>query len=315
MPAHKPLRPANVLAAIEYGEAHAGLTPMPRYYIANRQLGGALREVWTSTEPPHFERHDDVALCRTDTYLAGFVQTAVCKSSIEWTSQMLMRKVLRLVTERGYSRLLRFWNYVPAINRAHDGLEHYHRFCIGRHKAFIAHGCEIARDAPAATAVGHIAQTLAIFFIATNRPLVAIENPRQLSAYRYPRQYGPRSPSFARAVLSGDPRKGDAQLFLSGTASIVGHRSLHDNATAQTEETLLNIRVLIEQAERQCGALFDWNDAIALKVYLRNVADLARVKEMIAAVLPTTQTLFLQADICRSELKVEIEGVWNCRSA
>ena len=48
-----------------------------------------------------------------------------------------------------------------------------------------------------------------------------VENPRQVSAYRYPREYGPQSPTFARALLPPSPR---VPLLLSGTASIDGKR-------------------------------------------------------------------------------------------
>lgn len=310
VPVDAPWPAANVLAAIDYGESRAGGTPS--YLIGNRQLGDPVREIWTSHESVRSERHRDVMLCSTDSYMLGFAQSAVLEPSIEAATHALLRRFFGLMRERGYSRLLRVWNYIPDINRRDGGLDHYHRFCIGRHEAFIAGGCNIEHQAPAASAVGHGKQTLVIFFIATRNAFIAIENPRQVSAYRYPPAYGPRSPSFSRAVLSGDEHGAHAQLFVSGTASVVGHRSVHDDAASQTQETLRNLRALIKRAEQQSGAQIQWNDAAALKIYLRHAEDLPSVKEIVEAALPHPPALFLEADICRRELKVEIEGVWNC---
>lgn len=312
LPVEVALPAANVLATIDYGDSCVSVRTAPSYSIGNRQLGSPIREIWTSDEPVRFERHHDVMLCSTDSYLVGFAQSAALEPSIEAATHALLRRLFCLMRERAYSRLLRVWNYIPDINRHDGGLEHYHRFCIGRHEAFVADGCDIEREAPAASAVGHGKQTLAIFFIATRNAFIAIENPRQVSAYRYPPAYGPRSPSFSRAVLSSDERGAYGQLFVSGTASVIGHRSVHDDAAAQTEETLLNIRALIEGAQQQTGARIDWNDAAALKIYLRHAEDLPSVKEIVEAALPHTPALFLEADICRRELRVEIEGVWNC---
>src|SRR3546814_7354125 len=64
-----------------------------------------------------------------------------------------------------------------------------------------------------------------VYWLAARTPGTPVENPRQVSAYRYPRQYGPQQPSFARAML---PPPGSAMpLLLSGTASVVGHATAH----------------------------------------------------------------------------------------
>src|SRR5213082_3849534 len=55
--------------------------------------------------------------------------------------------------------------------------------------------------------------------------------------------YGSHSPLFSRATLLR--QSGGLALFISGTASIVGHTSLHVGDTvAQTRETLANIEAL-----------------------------------------------------------------------
>ena len=64
-----------------------------------------------------------------------------------------------------------------------------------------------------------------IYFLAGAHPAHILGNPRQVNAYDYPSLYGPRSPSFARASLYRSDSA--TQLFISGTASVVGHQSQH----------------------------------------------------------------------------------------
>jgi enamine deaminase RidA (YjgF/YER057c/UK114 family) len=141
---------------------------------------------------------------------------------------------------------------------------------------------------------------------------VFVENPRQVSAYHYPPQYGSHRPAFSRAALltQGDRRT----LFISGTASIVGHESLHvGDCAAQTRETLANIAALLEEANRvAAGTHFD-RGALAYKAYVRRSADLPVVQRELTSVLgPDAQIVYLQADICRQDLLVEIEATGIC---
>lgn len=309
---------SHVLATIDYGgiSAMPRVTGGPHFHVANRQLGStALIEMWTTDQSPVIERRERLTFCKTDIYMAGYLENPLnASSSLESAVNSSMQRLLELVREQRFARLLRVWNYVPAINSRENGLEQYQQFCLGRHDAFVGQGLNIPLDAPAATAVGGRAENLAIFFLATTEPVMSVENPRQISAFRYPQQYGPRSPSFSRALLT-KRKDGGEQLYVSGTASVVGHESRHKEVASQTEETLLNLRALIEQARRQHRSLLRWTDATTLKIYLRNAEDFEPVERIVAAAFPTTAALYLEADICRHELKVEIEGVWNCKKS
>ena len=78
------------------------------------------------------------------------------------------------------------------------------------------------------------------------RPGRSLENPRQVSAYCYSSDYGPKSPKFSRALAlaAGD----HGTIFISGTASITDAESRHrDDVAAQTEQTLDNIEALIAE--------------------------------------------------------------------
>ena len=100
-------------------------------------------------------------------------------------------------------------------------------------------------------------------------------------------------------------------LFISGTASIVGHRTLHEgDAAAQTRETLTNIEALLEETNRVTGARQFTLDALACKVYVRHPADLPVIEKELRGALGSaySRAVFLHADICRRDLAMEIEA-------
>jgi enamine deaminase RidA (YjgF/YER057c/UK114 family) len=136
----------------------------------------------------------------------------------------------------------------------------------------------------------------------------AIENPRQVSAYYYPSKYGPKSPTFSRAALLTEPA--GKTLLVSGTASIVGHESVHtDDVAAQTRETIVNINVLIAEANRLSGHPHYTADMLAYKVYVRNPQHLGTIAtELRTAVGHRATVTYLHADVCRRDLLVEIEA-------
>ena len=220
---------------------------------------------------------------------------------LERAAREAYRGALAGASRLGFPHLLRTWNVVPAINGPGEGLERYRRFCRGRAEAFEAHhGPGFERLLPASTAVGGPPGALVMWFLASEAAGEHRENPRQVSAYAYPRRYGPRSPSFARATRCRAGAPG-GRLLLSGTASIVGHLSVHPgNVAGQLDETLRNLELLLAPGERLA----------AVRVYVRHAADVgavrAAVERRLGAELPA---LYLRADICREELLVEIEAV------
>jgi enamine deaminase RidA (YjgF/YER057c/UK114 family) len=208
----------------------------------------------------------------------------------------------------GFPYLMRVWNFIPGINRETHGTERYRQFNVGRYESFAARGERAPEAAPAASAVGIGPGRLAVHFLASRvRPLL-IENPRQVSAYRYPSRYGPRSPTFSRASLTRVDRQ--ELLFVSGTASIVDHRSVHiGDVAAQTRECLANIAAVVERANLAASHTRYDLAALCYRIYVRQAADLATIRgEFERVVGARAPAQYLQADICRRELLVEIEA-------
>jgi len=230
------------------------------------------------------------------------------------------RTLFDVLDSLGMPHPLRIWNTVPAINAVQFGIERYRQFNIGRQRAFDACRRALTGGVPAACALGSIvpvagdaspAAPLAIHFLASRTPADPVENPRQVSAYHYPAEYGPRAPTFARAAAWSE---GDAApvLFVSGTASIVGHRTVHHgDVVAQTRETVANLAAVLEQAARQGHGPFSLAD-LSYRVYVRDAGDpdaLAAIERVLReAAGPGVRPLVVHADVCRDDLLVEIEA-------
>ncbi|NBB93686.1 MAG: pteridine-dependent deoxygenase [Gammaproteobacteria bacterium] len=218
--------------------------------------------------------------------------------------------LLAMADEAGCRQLLRAWNYLPAINAGEGDGERYRRFCLGRAAALEQAGYG-AGELCAGTAIGSDEPRLRIYLLCAPSAGVNIENPRQVSAYHYPRRYGPRSPSFARATALAGP-DGSALLMISGTASVVGHRTVHaGDAAAQLEELIRNLESLLAESagklDRPGLATFD--ETSLLRVYVRRAADWPAVERRLAERWPGVRLAGLRGDVCRSDLLVEIEAV------
>ncbi len=230
-------------------------------------------------------------------------------AALTHTTDQLYREIFSLMRETGFAHLWRTWNYLPDIHGAAGGLERYRQFNIGRQAAFDAEARAAEQHAPAACALGIGTEGLHIAFLAGRTAPIRLENPRQVSAYHYPRDYGPQSPTFSRAALISLPEA--SLLLISGTASIVGHESRHlGSVRAQTRETLANLSALLGEANAHRPEGFGFRlSQLSYRVYVRRPADADAVARELAVCLGSNLSLsFVQADVCRQELLVEIEA-------
>jgi len=231
-------------------------------------------------------------------------------TSLQRITAQAYAQVFAALDSLGYPNLLRVWNYFAEINGTTALGERYHEFNTARRQEFLLARRVIEGQVPAACALGSApGSPLVMYFLASTAAAHALENPRQLSAYRYPTEYGPDSPTFSRAVLA--TVLGGSCLYTSGTASILGHCTVHaGNAAAQTRESISNIVELVAQANRVSGAQRYSIEAMQFKAYVRHAADLEEIRAELAMLLPASCPItYLQADICRRELLVEIEAV------
>lgn len=305
----------HVLGVIAFGNQLAtGQVDYPSAWVDMPVLGASsVFEVWTSSEPVVLGKESGIASACSGEALFGCLDVQqMAGESLESATFRAYTGIFDFIDRSGYSHLLRIWNYFPGINANESGLERYRSFNIGRHEAFVAKGRVIGEQSvPAACALGSSGGHMIIYFLAGRQAGRSIENPRQTSAYNYPEQFGPRSPTFSRAMLVDFEHK----LFISGTASIVGHETLHaGDISNQTLETLANIRALLEQASPAAGEGGRAPRPL-LKVYLKHPEHLSVVRAKLAEEFGAeVQAIYLQADICRTDLLLEIEGVCTCQN-
>ena len=150
-----------------------------------------------------------------------------------------------------------------------------------------------------------------VIALCSRTPAIALENPRQTPAWQYPREFGPVSPGFSRGALL-DADSDTPRLLASGTASIIGHVSQHVGDTAaQLVESLANLEALLAEGSARSGRIFSFAGCEALRVYLRDPVDLSLAQAaIVSSGLPGARVVYLQGDVCRRELAVELEGVF-----
>jgi chorismate lyase/3-hydroxybenzoate synthase len=300
----------DVLVAVTYGSQ----APMPDDARCLRidlepLAGNACVEVWRGVGTVRVGTVGHVRYAEDGEHCAGWLSIEEnAAGNLADATEAAYSSVLRFHAESPYRHVWRMWNYVADINAGRGDEERYRQFCLGRARAFAKKLTDSpAIGYPAASAVGkrNSARTLEVCWVSSRSPGFTVENPRQVSAYAYPREYGPASPTFSRATVTSE-----RLLLVSGTASIVGHASIHaGDLGAQIDETFRNIDAIVERstAERLIRPAPLDRDSI-VKIYLRDTSKAATVaRELRRRLSPSVPVLLLAADICRSDLLVEIE--------
>ncbi|WP_432096586.1 FkbO/Hyg5 family chorismatase [Streptomyces sp. bgisy100] len=267
------------------------------------------RPVRTGTENGlHYAYNDDYLFC------AGHIPEQELYTD---ATRAAYAAAFDLVERLGHQSVFRMWNLIGRINEPNgEGLEVYRDFCRGRAQAFEQYTAQ-GRDMPSATGIGSLGGGVAFYFLASRTGTrVNIENPRQVPAYNYPVEYGPKSPSFARATHLAPRGAGPDEnlLYISGTAGILGHQTVHaDSVDKQCQVALENIERLISAsnlAQHGISRGYELSDLSQVKVYVRHPEHLARVRQACEeAFHPSADIAWFTVDICRSDLLVEIEGV------
>jgi chorismate lyase/3-hydroxybenzoate synthase len=294
---------SDVLAIIGFGQAMPAPADPRVLRVGLEPLQPGLLEVWRSPTPVTCGRADDLRWSSDGEHLFFAIEVdEAVHGGIVGATEHAYHSINAFVAASATPHVLRLWNYLDAINLGDGDAERYRLFCDGRARGMRGFA---QPGYPAASAIGRQdgRRVLQVYGLAGRQPGKSIENPRQLSAWRYPRQYGPTAPTFARGMLTPT-----SQLLISGTAAVVGHASRHDdNVVAQLDETLANLDSLLRQAG---AAEPHFGGGSCLKVYLRDPANADLIIHTLRAHAPALgEMLVLAGDICRTELLVEIDGV------
>lgn len=226
----------------------------------------------------------------------------------------------------GFENVVRTWLYLGGITGPEAGTSRYQE--MNRARSDFYNGIQFGRSLrvgpgrhrafPASTGIGTARPgglVMSCMALETEREdvfLQPLENPQQVSAYEYEPKYSPHTPKFSRgmALVVGDY----LTTWISGTASIVNSESRHaGNVEAQTEQTIDNIERLIaaENFSRHGihGAGATLADLAKIRVYLKRPEDFLKCRAICERRFGPVPAIYVAADVCRSDLLVEIEGV------
>lgn len=260
------------------------------------------------------------------TQLSGIVPPPTATTAYDQTKEAFDEVANRL--ERAgtsFNDVVRTWLYQGGITEDEDGIERYRELNRARTDFFaeqesqgrmaIRRGDSIFY--PASTGIGMAGRGLAVSCLAlqtqrTDVHLQPLENPQQVSAFDYAKSFSAKSPKFSRAMamVVGDY----VTTWISGTASIVNSESVHlGDIERQTEQTIDNIQRLIgpENLERHGlpGAGAQIADLAKVRVYVKRPEDYEKCRVVCERRFGPLPTIYAQADVCRGDLLVEIEGV------
>ena len=244
-------------------------------------------------------------------------------------SDAALAAVGRILAREGLSAgdIARQWNYLEGIlafRRTRRGRRQNYQEFNDRRRAFYA-ASAFPAGYPAATGIGARAGGVIVDFRAwaprRGLRIIPLSNPFQADAHRYSQNVlvggaGPggrpkAAPLFERAKFIGGVTSG--LVYVSGTAAIRDQAVVEvGDAAAQTRITIANIRRLIsaDNLRRQGIAARGKSAPLSyLRAYMRRRRDIPVVRAVCRDVFGEIPAHFVQADICRDELLVELEGV------
>ncbi|MFV0590548.1 MAG: hypothetical protein ACK5M7_04115 [Draconibacterium sp.] len=241
-------------------------------------------------------------------------QKASCKINSEKAFGALIDVLKK--SDFGIGNIIRQWNYLENILGFDGNEQRYQEFNDVRSQHY---GTAFEHNGyPAATGIGMNRGGVIIEFVAVKGEGVLtrpVDNPTQISAHNYSEKVlvGEEciiktTPKFERARYFNYRDK--KQIFISGTASITGENTVGvGDPVLQTEVTIQNIQRLYsdevlqnlsdEKLEPKYGHA---------RVYVKNRKDFIPIRKTFKKHFGNLPVVYIIADICRTDLLVEIEG-------
>ncbi len=244
-------------------------------------------------------------------------------ASVSSQSEEVLDKVANLLSIYGFAvdDIVRQWNFIGDIVAHRDGKQNYQEFNDARTR-FYAQGAW-KNGYPAATGIGASGNCIIVGGIAfkkanvENGGIYPIDNPLQIAAHIYSKRVLVDSdenamkstPKFERAKLIETSR--GACCFVSGTAAIRGEESMDaSSARLQTIKTIENIEYLVSKENLVRFGCKPYELKYAkLLVYIKHKEDYEKVRAIVEERFSHIPVIYTMADVCRSELLVEIEGI------
>jgi enamine deaminase RidA (YjgF/YER057c/UK114 family) len=254
--------------------------------------------------------------------LYGTVSDMSENSNVFLQSNTCLEGMKNILSSHGLSLhdIVRQWMYVGKINDLVNYeitvVDNYQLFNKSRADYYKA--VEWINGYPAATGIGLNIPCCTIEFTARKKSdethIIPLKNPLQIDAHKYTDKYIPlnskiNSPKFERGKVVLDDDSLD--IYISGTAAIIGEDSVDADIKKQTQITLDNITKLctVENlAHHGINIGKNLPKFSAARVYIKQKSDFAEAEEICRNYFGNIPIIFVEADICRNELLVEIEA-------
>lgn len=251
------------------------------------------------------------------------------KSNLQAKSEFAFENIKDILAkeEMNFSNIIRQWNYIEKIIEVkYDGNCLSQNYQVFNDVRAIFYGIDSwPLGYPAATGIGVFYGGVIIDFIAADyekgAQIASIKNPKQVDAHQYSEEVligGAISscdkkapPKFERGKLV---RIGSgANILVSGTAAIIGQdTTVNNNVGDQTQTTIENIMELVSKSNinnNVHGINIDQMKFIQVRAYVKFAKDIPIVRELCQKEFHEAPIVFVEADICRGELLVEIEAI------
>ncbi len=218
--------------------------------------------------------------------------------------------------------IVRQWNYIENITDNEGEHQRYQLFNNARSKFYAS--TQWIYGYPAATGIGTQSGGIMVELDAvvsksdSKLEIISINNTLQIAAHDYSKNVlvgettTTNTPKFERAKYVCC--REHETIFISGTASIRGEKTVyHHDVKMQTQITIENIvHLLSKETFEQYGVKTDNKPKIGLlRVYVKNHKNFEIVQQTVEELLPNIAVLYVQSDVCRPELLVEIEAIAN----
>ena len=250
--------------------------------------------------------------------------------SITEAARKAFESAVAILREEGLSihHIIRQWNYIEDIAFVKEtGGAHQNYQDFNDVRAHYYDQGTFTHGYPAATGIGTDAGGVIIDFIALSESeqvqVRPIRNPGQVDAHRYSKEVlmgaapGKCTPKFERAKVVSFSNS--HYFYVSGTASILGEKTMHPGDVAkQTRTTIENIQRLFSSENQEAVGIRFEVDQIRfshLRVYVKHQEDIPVVSKICEEKLNSSSYLYLESDVCREELLVEIEGVFTIHTS
>lgn len=241
--------------------------------------------------------------------------------SVRRQSDEVFEKVDSLLSAYGFEvdDIVRQWNYIGNIVGCRNGKQNYQEFNDAR-SAYYGKG-SWGNGYPAATGIGASGEGIVVGGIAFKRKaeggIYPIDNPLQIAAHIYSKNVlidndvnaVKSTPKFERAKVIES--ESGVVCFVSGTAAIRGEESMDaSSARLQTIKTIENIAHLVSKENLvKYGCKPYELRYVQLQVFIKNAEEYDEVRAEVERAYPNLPAVYSIADVCRSELLVEIEGI------